>query len=78
MRLHLILAATVAAALIPAAPAAAVPGLQLVTAASVADSSKSKEALAICPTGKAVLGGGGFISGGGRQVHFHRLQALPP
>lgn len=32
--------------------------------------------MASCPTGKRVLGGGGFITGGNRKVHFTRLQAL--
>jgi hypothetical protein len=53
-----------------------VPGLTLVTAASPSDSASGKEALAQCPSGTRVLGGGGFVEGAGRQVHLIRLQAL--
>jgi hypothetical protein len=59
-----------------ATPAIAVPGLTLVTAASGYDSTSSKEVLARCPSGTRILGGGGFIEGGDRQVHLVRLQAL--
>ena len=40
---------------------AAVPGLQKVTALSVIDSSSSKTAIAYCPPGKRVIGGGGGL-----------------
>jgi hypothetical protein len=59
-----------------AAPASAVPGLVLVSGVSANNSTSSKEALAVCPAGTRILGGGGFINGGGRQVGFTRLQAL--
>lgn len=58
------------------APATAVPGLVRVIAVSAFDSSPVKEALAQCPAGTRVLGGGGFIAGGGGNVHLFRLQAL--
>ncbi|MFV2018471.1 hypothetical protein [Micromonospora sp. LOL_023] len=59
-----------------AAPASAVPGLVFVSGVSASDSTSGKEALAVCPAGTRILGGGGFINGGGRQVGFTRLQAL--
>ncbi|MDG4770186.1 hypothetical protein [Solwaraspora sp. WMMD792] len=59
-----------------AAPASAVPGLVFVSGVSALDSTSSKEALAVCPAGTRILGGGGYVSGGGRQVGFTRLQAL--
>jgi hypothetical protein len=37
---------------------------------------KRQEALAQCPQGTRVLGGGGYIEGGERRVHLVRLQAL--
>ncbi|HCT81420.1 MAG TPA: hypothetical protein DGT23_33585 [Micromonosporaceae bacterium] len=58
------------------APASAVPGLVRVIAVSAFDSAPVKEALAQCPAGTRVLGGGGFIAGGGGNVHLIRLQAL--
>lgn len=79
MKLRLALATllvTAAGLAVVATPASAVPGLQLVTGMSALDSASVKEALAACPSGKRVLGGGGYIYGGGRQVHFYRLQAL--
>lgn len=72
----LIVGGAVVGGAVVAAPAAAVPGLTLVTAVSPLDSASSKEALAQCPSGTRVLGGGGYIEGGDRQVHFIRLQAL--
>ncbi|WP_326554408.1 hypothetical protein [Micromonospora sp. NBC_01813] len=59
-----------------ATPASAVPGLVFVSGVSANNSNSSKEALAVCPAGTRILGGGGFINGGGRQVGFTRLQAL--
>jgi hypothetical protein len=78
---RLVVAGTVGLGLIAGAAAvplsaSAVPGLTLVTAMSPLDSASSKEALAQCPSGTRILGGGGFVAGGGRQVHFDRLQAL--
>jgi hypothetical protein len=72
----LVLAGLTLSGLAVAIPAVAVPGLTLVTAASGHDSTSSKEALARCPSGTRILGGGGFIEGGDRQVHLIRLQAL--
>lgn len=68
----LVLAGTAVAAV----PAAGVPGLTRIAAATAADSTTSKEALAQCPSGTRVLGGGGYIDGGGGYVHLTRLQAL--
>jgi hypothetical protein len=71
----LLLAGAGLAALLPAGPAAAEPDLTLVTGQSVTDSADSKEAAAACPANTRVLGGGGYIQGGGRSVHLTRLQA---
>ena len=71
-----ILVGLTAGGVVAATPASAVPGLTFVTAASPLDSVSSKEALATCPSGTRVLGGGGYVQGGGRQVHLIRLQAL--
>jgi hypothetical protein len=57
-----------------AGPATASPGLVFASAVSALDSSSPKEAAAACPAGKRVLGGGGYIEGGGRRVQFQRLQ----
>jgi hypothetical protein len=78
MRSRLILAALLAAtgALLAPAPAFAVGGLELKSAQSAFDSVSEKSATASCDAGSSVLGGGGFIEGGGNQVHFNRLQAL--
>lgn len=78
MKLRIALAALAvsAAAVLVAAPASAVPNMSLVSAVSAVDSTAEKSALASCPPGTRVLGGGGFISGGNRQVSFTRLQAL--
>lgn len=75
-RLALLGLAGMAALTAVAAPATAVPGLVRTTATTVADSTQTKEALAPCPTGTRVLGGGGTINGGAGNVHFIRLQAL--
>lgn len=57
-----------------AGPAQAVPGLQRVTATTVADSSPSKTVAAVCPAGQRVFGGGGDVVGGAGQVAIDRLQ----
>jgi len=61
--------ATVAAAqigvqLVAAAPASALPGLQVVSAISPFNSLASKSITATCPAGKKVVGGGGRVNGG--------------
>lgn len=71
-----IVLATAFAAFWAGAPAGAVEGLVRVTGSSGLDSVDSKQALADCPPGDRVLGGGGYISGGTGVVHFTRLQAL--
>jgi hypothetical protein len=71
-----VLVGLTAGGVVAATPAAAVPGLTLVTAMSAWDSASSKEALATCPSGTRILGGGGYVRNGGRQVHLTRLQAL--
>lgn len=45
-----------------AAPAAAIPGLGNVSAATVVDSSVFKSAIATCPAGQRVIGGGGRLT----------------
>jgi hypothetical protein len=45
-----------------------VPGLELVTAASAVNSVSPKTAIALCPPGKRVLGGGAEILGGGLGI----------
>ncbi|GIH04366.1 hypothetical protein Rhe02_24330 [Rhizocola hellebori] len=75
-RVALLGLAAMAALTSVAAPATAVPNLTRTSATSVADSTQTKEALAQCPAGTRVLGGGGTINGGGGNVHFIRLQAL--
>ena len=57
-----------------AGAALAVPDIQYVPAQSADDSVTTKSATAICPEGTRILGGGGFITGGGRRVQFTRLQ----
>jgi hypothetical protein len=76
LAIGLILVGLAAGGVAVATPASAVPGLTLVTAASAFDTASGKEALAQCPSGTRVLGGGGFIQNGDRQVHLTRLQAL--
>lgn len=72
----LLLGAVAAGTATPATPAAAGSEPLLVAASSDYDSVKQKEALAQCPRGTRVLGGGGYVHNGGRQVHLTRLQAL--
>ncbi|MEU9505949.1 hypothetical protein AB0D32_06680 [Micromonospora sp. NPDC048170] len=72
-------AATMLAAMGWAAPAAATPaGLETVLGAA-SPSSQDKSALAPCPTGKVVTGGGGFLtagSGAEGRVGLDRLEPL--
>ncbi|MDG4766785.1 hypothetical protein O7632_22175 [Solwaraspora sp. WMMD406] len=72
----LVVASGTLAGVAVATPASAVPGLVFVSGVTALDSTSSKEALAVCPAGTRILGGGGYVSGGGRQVGFTRLQAL--
>lgn len=64
------------AELVVASPAAAAGNVVMVPAASALDSTSPKEALASCPRGTRVLGGGGYVEGGARRVHLTRVQAL--
>ncbi|MCX4388011.1 hypothetical protein OG777_13845 [Micromonospora peucetia] len=72
-------AATVLAAMGWATPAAAAPaGLETVVG-TAADSSQDKSALAPCPAGKVVTGGGGFLTAGSSaqgRVGLDRLEPL--
>ncbi|MCZ7436725.1 hypothetical protein O7598_10015 [Micromonospora sp. WMMC241] len=71
-------AAVVAAGLGWAAPAFATPaGLETVTQ-TAAESSADKSALASCPTGKVVTGGGGFLTAGSSAAGRVGLDRLEP
>ena len=48
--------------IVTAAPAAAIPGLNNVPAATVADSSTFKSVIATCPVGQRVIGGGARLN----------------
>jgi hypothetical protein len=54
--------------------ALAVPDIGFEMGQSPYDSVATKSATATCPEGKRILGGGGYITGGGRRVQFTRLQ----
>jgi hypothetical protein len=56
--------AAVAVAVAAESASAAVPGLQRVTVSSVNDSASFKQAIAVCPAGKQVVGAEFSISGG--------------
>jgi hypothetical protein len=58
----------------PAAPAPVVSGLTRVAAVSAVSSTTSRQVAAVCPAGKAVVGGGGEIVDGRGQVVIERLQ----
>ena len=64
----------------PAAPAAAPPQLARGFAETANDSVSPKTATAVCPAGKAVVGGGGLISApsptDGRKVVLTRLEPV--
>ncbi|MDI5941498.1 hypothetical protein QLR68_25855, partial [Micromonospora sp. DH15] len=70
--------AVVIAAMGWAAPASATPaGLETVTQ-SAAESSVDKSALASCPVGKVVTGGGGFLPAGSSAAGRVGLDRLEP
>lgn len=58
---------------ITAAPAAAIPGLGNVAAATVFDSSAFKAATATCPAGQRVIGGGARLSLATGEVSITRM-----
>jgi hypothetical protein len=66
-------AATVAVQIAGAAPASAVPGLELVIGVSTYDSADSKSAVVACPPGKLVIGGGGHVIDGDGNVALREL-----
>jgi hypothetical protein len=78
MRSRMIPALTLvmAVTLVAPSPASAVGGLEVKIEHSNWDSAAEKSATASCDAGTVVLGGGGFIAGGGRSVHLTRLQPL--
>jgi hypothetical protein len=59
-----------------ATPAQAVPNMTFHTSMSVTDSAAGKLQTARCPAGRRVLGGGGFIGGGGREVHIDHMRPV--
>ena len=54
-----------------------VQGLERIKAVSDRSSDASREAVARCPAGKKVLGGGGQVIGGGREVRMSGLRPQP-
>lgn len=68
--------ATTAVAVGVAAPAHAVPGMVFVTTQSPTDSRLGKIQAARCPAGQRVLGGGGYIGGGGREVMIDSMRPV--
>jgi hypothetical protein len=62
--------ATTVASLGVATPARAVANMSFHTSMSATDSSAGKTQTVRCPAGRRILGGGGFIGGGGREVHI--------
>jgi hypothetical protein len=59
-----------------AAPARAVPSMSFSTSMSAMDSSAGKTQTVRCPGGRRILGGGGFIGGGGREVHIDSMRPV--
>ena len=57
-----------------AGTALAVPDIEFELGQSAEDSVATKSATATCDEGQRILGGGGFLTGGGRRVQFTRLQ----
>lgn len=60
-----------------AVPAAAIPGLQNVTASSAVNSNVYKPVTATCPAGKVVIGGGGQLTFATGQVSITYLAPTP-
>lgn len=58
---------------VTAGPASAVANMVVVTATSAEDLGGWKAAMATCPAGTKILGGGGSTEGGGRHVHIYAL-----
>jgi hypothetical protein len=69
-----VIVATGAVQVTTASAALAVPGIEFELGQSAEDSATTKSATATCDEGKRILGGGGYILGGGRRVQFTRLQ----
>jgi hypothetical protein len=67
---RIMVAVLVAAVLVPAAPAAAVPGLVVIQTSLSADSKAKKMVSPTCPQGVVPLGGGAEIDGGGAAVRL--------
>ena len=59
-----------------AAPAHAVPNMTFHTSMSVSDSAAGKLQTVRCPAGRRILGGGGFVGGGGREVHIDHMRPV--
>lgn len=59
-----------------AAPASALPGLQVVSVASGFDSLASKSITANCPAGKKVVGGGGRVNAAGGKAGVTELSPV--
>jgi hypothetical protein len=69
--------AGVAATLVVASPALAVPGYTVVSVTSATDSEGFKVANPVCPSGKVLLGGGADIVGGGHNVQLAGINLAP-
>jgi hypothetical protein len=75
--LLLVALAAAAAAVLVASPASAVFGLVRVSSTTIANSA-DKTAVAFCPAGTVILGGGGFITGtDDGSVHIDQLEPIP-
>jgi hypothetical protein len=70
------LLAAAAGVVLPATPAAAVPGRVVVTATSLSNSLSPKGVTASCPAGTVALGGGAKITGGAHHVRIVRSSPL--
>ncbi|WP_433383505.1 hypothetical protein ACQPZX_21535 [Actinoplanes sp. CA-142083] len=78
----LVVSSAVALQLIGITPASAVTGIKKITVASPTDSQSPKTATAFCPTGKRVIGGGGWVfavnAADGNKVALTGLQPIHP